>query len=161
MSIAYIGLGSNLANPIVQIKTALQELAELPDCRLSAASSLYRSDPMGPSDQPDYINAVAALETQLSPAALLVELQRLEQLHQRVRLERWGPRTLDLDLLLYDDQRVDTPDLTVPHPGVAERNFVLVPLLEIAPDLRLPDNRSVAELAAAVSQAGLNRLEEM
>lgn len=159
MPVAYVGLGSNLAQPVQQVKTALAELAELPGSSLLATSSLYQSEPMGPSDQPDYINAVAALETKLSPTDLLVELQALENRHDRVRQQHWGPRTLDLDLLLYADQQINSPDLSVPHPGLAERNFVLIPLYEIAPDLRLPDDRRLLDLVQGCSQAGLRRLE--
>ncbi len=158
--IAYIGLGSNLEDPITQVKSALQELAELPQSTLLSASSLYRSAPMGPSEQPDYINAVAALETNLSSDELLSELQRLEDVHQRVRRERWGPRTLDLDLLLYGGDRINSEHLTVPHPGLSERNFVLIPLFEIAPELILPDNCPLAELVKHCSQAGLQRLAD-
>ena len=157
--VAYIGLGSNLEQPLEQVQTALSELDELPQTRLLQSSSLYRSDPMGPADQPDYINAVAAVETSLTPDELLSELQNLEATHQRVRKERWGPRTLDLDLLLYGNVCINSEHLTVPHPGLSERNFVLMPLFEIAPDLILPDNRTLSELVEHCSQAGLQRLE--
>jgi len=159
---ACIGLGSNLQSPIEQVRTALSELAELPQSRLLRASSLYRSAPMVTEGdavaQPDYINAVALIETTLSPHDLLHQLQRLEQRHQRVRERHWGPRTLDLDLLLYGDECINTPDLVVPHPGLCERNFVLIPLFEIAPDLRLPDNRALADLVAVCSSEGLERV---
>jgi len=135
----FIGLGSNLENPTDQVIQALKELQDLPDSTLQACSSLYRSDPMGPQDQPDYINAVAMLDTLLTPIALLDQLQALEQIHQRKRLQHWGPRTLDLDLLLYGKQLINCERLTVPHPGLTERNFVLWPLAEIAPDLKFPD----------------------
>jgi len=135
--IAYVGLGSNLADPESQVQTGLAELQTLPQSRCLAHSSLYRSAPMvaaGESvdDQPDYINAVAALETVLEPAVLLAELQHLEALHQRIREQRWGPRTLDLDLLIYGDSCINTAELTVPHPGLSERSFVLYPLAEVA-----------------------------
>ncbi|KUJ87259.1 MAG: 2-amino-4-hydroxy-6-hydroxymethyldihydropteridine pyrophosphokinase [Halomonas sp. 54_146] len=132
---AYIGLGSNLASPIDQVRQALSELATLPLSQLVAASSLYASRPVGPQDQPDFINAVAALDTRLSPLALLDQLQALEQQHRRRRQRHWGPRTLDLDLLLYADEHIDTPRLRVPHPQMNARAFVLVPLAEIAPTL--------------------------
>lgn len=160
MTTAYIGLGSNLDDPPGQLRTALTELDALPQSRLLRASALYRSTPMGPAGQPDYINAVAALETALSAHALLQQLQRLETAHRRVRAERWGPRTLDLDLLLYGDQRIDSRALTIPHPGLAERNFVLFPLYEIAPGLVLPDNRGIAALVANSPREGLQRLTE-
>lgn len=112
--LAYIGLGSNLESPIEQVREALNELAMLPLSRLVVASSLYASRPVGPQDQPDFINAVAALETHLSPLALLDQLQALEQQHRRRRQRHWGPRTLDLDLLLYANDAIDTPRLRVP-----------------------------------------------
>ncbi|MET3999326.1 2-amino-4-hydroxy-6-hydroxymethyldihydropteridine diphosphokinase [Marinobacterium sp. MBR-109] len=143
---AWIGLGSNLEDPLLQVSTALQELKQLPDTTLVAHSSLYRSDPVGPPGQPDYINAVAALDTRLEPEALLDALQAIEQVHQRVRKIHWGPRTLDLDLLLYGDQVISTPRLTVPHACMTERNFVLWPLAELAPELILPDGRPLNTL---------------
>lgn len=143
---AWIGLGSNLEDPLAQVSTALQELTQLPDTTLAACSSLYRSDPVGPPGQPDYINAVAALDTRLEPEALLDALQAIEQMHQRVRKIHWGPRTLDLDLLLYGDQVISTPRLTVPHAYMTERNFVLWPLAELAPELILPDGRPLNTL---------------
>jgi 2-amino-4-hydroxy-6-hydroxymethyldihydropteridine diphosphokinase len=112
---------------------------------------------LGPP-QPDYINAVAALITRLSPEDLLAKLQAIEQRHGRVREQHWGPRTLDLDLLLYGNQVIATPDLIVPHPGMLERNFVLIPLFEIAPKLQLPDNQSLEALAVACPRDGLERL---
>ncbi len=156
---AYIGLGSNLQSPVAQVESALVELAGLPHSRKMRASSLYRSAPMVAEGdlaaQPDYVNAVALIETTLSPHQLLAQLQQLEQQHQRHRERRWGPRTLDLDLLLYGDATVVSSDLQVPHPGLCERNFVLIPLFEIAPDLRLPDNRALADIVSACSRAGL------
>ena len=143
---AWIGLGSNLEDPLAQVSTALQELKLLPDTTLAARSSLYRSDPVGPPGQPDYINAVAALDTRLEPEALLDALQAIEQMHQRVRKIHWGPRTLDLDLLLYGDQVISTPRLTVPHAYMTERNFVRWPLAELAPELILPDGRPLNTL---------------
>ena len=143
---AWIGLGSNLEDPLAQVSTALQELTQLPDTTLAARSSLYRSDPVGPPGQPDYINAVAALDTRLEPEALLDALQAIEQMHQRVRKIHWGPRTLDLDLLLYGDQVISTPRLTVPHAYMTERNFVLWSLAELAPELILPDGRPLNTL---------------
>lgn len=159
---ACIGLGSNLQSPIEQVRSALAELDALPQSQLLRASSLYRSVAMtavGDDEaQPDYINAVALIETTLAPHELLQQLQQLELAHRRVRERHWGPRTLDLDLLLYGDEVINTPDLVVPHPGLCERNFVLIPLYEIAPDLRLPDNRSLADLVAHCSREALARL---
>lgn len=157
--IAYIGLGSNLEAPVNQVQTAITELAGIRQSRLLRSSSLYQTAPLGPAGQPDYINAVAALQTSLSADDLLTELQQLENRHQRVRRDRWGARTLDLDLLLYGDEIIKSERLTVPHPRLGERNFVLIPLLEIAPDLILPDNQALAELAMRCSRDGLQRLE--
>ena len=160
MVTAYIGLGSNLADPRTQLLRAFDELARLSRARLLARSSLYRSAPMGPPDQPDYLNAVAALETDLDPLALLAELQAIEAVHRRVRGERWGPRTLDLDLLLYGEQRIDLPTLTVPHPGLYERNFVLYPLAEIAPGLEIPGHGPLGELLARCARGSLAIVEK-
>ena len=157
---AYIGLGSNLADPQTRLRRAFTELAQLPKSQLVAQSSLYRSTPMGPQDQPDYLNAVVALETALSPLALLAGLQAVEAAHQRVRGERWGPRTLDLDLLLYADQTIDLPTLTVPHPGLYERNFVLYPLAEIAPRLVIPGLGVLGELLARCERGSLVVIEK-
>ena len=144
---AYVGLGSNLDDPVAQVRSALDELGELPHTLRVAQSSLYRSPPMGPAGQPDYVNAVAVLDTGLEPRALLRELQAIEARHGRVRgAERWGPRTLDLDLLVYGDWCSSDPGLTVPHPGIGERPFVLWPLLEVAPGLRVPGLGVVRDL---------------
>lgn len=158
-TIAYIGLGSNLEDPVNQVRSAFDELNQITQTRLIKHSSLYRSDPVGPPGQPDYINAVAELETQLEPIPLLRELQAIEQAHQRVRLVRWGPRTLDLDLLVYGNQQIDEPDLIVPHIMIAERSFVLLPLAEIAPDLAIPGLKPLNELLTETSQEGLSKLE--
>jgi 2-amino-4-hydroxy-6-hydroxymethyldihydropteridine diphosphokinase len=146
MTISYIGIGSNLSDPLRQVRTALSELAEIPKTRLIAQSSLYRTPPMGPSEQPDYINAVAGVETTLPVEELLQELQRLEQQHQRQRLIHWGPRTLDLDILLYGDTVIQSAILSVPHPGLTQRIFVVQPLMEIASTLVLPDGRRLKEI---------------
>lgn len=133
---AYVGLGSNLKGPVRQLDSAFDLLAEIPDTRLVARSALYRSAPFGGIEQPDFVNAAAALLTRLSAANLLVELQGVESRRGRLRDgARWGPRVLDLDLLVYSNLVVDDSDLTLPHPGIAERNFVLLPLREIAPGL--------------------------
>ncbi len=160
MSTAYIALGSNLADPRRQVCAAFEALARLPDTRLLARSDLYRSTPMGPADQPDYINAVARLETALAPLELLDALQAIEQQQGRVRHgERWGPRTLDLDLLLFADTIIEEPRLTVPHPGLAQRNFVLTPLMDIADKaLIIPGQGTLAELQARCRADGLERL---
>ena len=157
--VAYIGLGSNLQDPIAQVRQALTDLEQLPESRVTARSSLYSSSPMGPKDQPTYINAVAQIETRLSPLALLGELQAIEDRHGRVRgAQRWGPRTLDLDLLLFGQAVIDEPTLTVPHPGVLEREFVLYPLAEIASDLTIPRIGKLADLLRDRPLGGLQRL---
>lgn len=155
--IAYIALGSNLDNPQQQVLRAITELDALPGTHITAVSPWYRSAPMGPSDQPDYINGVAKLETDLSPLPLLQALQNIEDTHQRVRQEHWGARTLDLDILLYGDQIIDHPKLQVPHPGMATRNFVLLPLADIAPQLMLPNKTSIAELLESCPSEGIVR----
>ena len=143
---AYIGLGSNLEAPERQVRLALTELAALDQTEFEQASPLYWSAPLGPPGQPEFVNAAARLRTRLEPLHLLDALQAIEQGHDRVRGERWGPRTLDLDLLLYGGERIDSERLIVPHPRLHERRFVLQPLADIAPDLRLPDGRRIAEL---------------
>lgn len=159
---AFIGLGSNVGEPVAQVRAALGALDRLPDSRLHAASALYQSHPMGPQDQPDFINAVAWLTTALAPHALLDELQQLEGAAGRQRDgQRWGPRPLDLDLLLYGDARIADERLTVPHPGVAERPFVLRPLADIAGDRVIPGNEhSVMEICTALADDSLRRLAE-
>ncbi|MGJ7458121.1 2-amino-4-hydroxy-6-hydroxymethyldihydropteridine diphosphokinase [Halomonas sp. MA07-2] len=152
---AWIGLGSNLDDPRRHIEQALEELDRLPLTRRLGASRCYVSRPLGPRDQPDFINAVALLETRLSPLALLDQLQALEQRHRRVRARRWGPRTLDLDLLLFDDSVLSLPRLSVPHPELTHRAFVVLPLLELAPTLALPDGLRLAGLAEALEADGL------
>jgi len=135
----YIGLGSNLDEPIKHITTAIKELQNLVGCQLVSASSLYRSAPVGPAGQDDYINAVACLTTTLEPEQLLDSLQAIENAHQRVRVERWGARTLDLDILLIDNKQINTARLTVPHTYIQDRNFVLIPLFELAGDISIND----------------------
>ncbi|WP_462379486.1 2-amino-4-hydroxy-6-hydroxymethyldihydropteridine diphosphokinase [Pseudomonas sp. Marseille-QA0892] len=153
---AYVGLGSNLSDPPAQLRTAMQALSSIQGAELIRSSSLYGSDPLGPSDQPRYVNAVVALETTLSPIALLDALQSIEQQHGRVRkAERWGPRTLDLDILLFGNQTIDEPRLTVPHYHMHARPFVLYPLSEIAPELALPNGDSLAEWLEKCPSDGL------
>lgn len=150
-----MGLGSNQDGPARQVRTALTELDELPGCRVLRSSRLYRTPPWGPQDQPDYANAVAVLDTGLLPHELLMALQALERAHGRVRGERWGPRTLDLDLLLYDDLTMTTADLILPHPRLHERAFVLVPLVELAPRLEVPGRERVNDLLQGVDASGI------
>lgn len=156
-----MGLGSNLDSPARHVRAALDDLAVLPETRMRAASRLYRSSPWGLEDQPDFVNAVAALDTRLPPEALLAELQTLEKQAGRVRDgARWGPRVLDLDLLLYGDRVSDDPHLTLPHPRMHERAFVLVPLLEIAPGARIPGRGSAAACLAGLDDRGVVPEEE-
>ena len=157
---AYVGLGSNLQDPAAQIARAFSELAALPGTVLTARSPPYKSPPMGPQDQPDFINAVAAVTTSLAPEVLLQALLSIERAHGRRRDgTRWGPRSLDLDLLLYGDQVVQGPGLVLPHPGLHERAFVLYPLADIAPQQRVPGQGTVAELRDRHRDARIARLE--
>ncbi|MGF1732029.1 2-amino-4-hydroxy-6-hydroxymethyldihydropteridine diphosphokinase [Photobacterium kasasachensis] len=153
---AYIAIGSNLGDPVAQAKKAIAALKEVPEIQVVAESSLYSSTPMGPQDQPDYINAVVAIDTTLSPLDLLDRTQAIELEHGRVRkAERWGPRTLDLDIILYGDLVHNCERLTVPHYGMKVREFVLYPLAEIAPDLILPDQTALQTLLRQVDRNGL------
>ncbi|TFW33266.1 2-amino-4-hydroxy-6-hydroxymethyldihydropteridine diphosphokinase [Massilia horti] len=156
--IAYIGIGANLGDARANVKDALARLARLPGTRLVRASSSYRTAPIDSSGD-DYINAVACLSTELPPHELLAALFEIEQANGRERPYRNAPRTLDLDLLLYGDQVIDTPSLTVPHPRMLERAFVLVPLLEIAPDVDVPGKGRAREFAAAVAHQAITRLD--
>ena len=156
MNTSYIALGSNLDNPLQHVKTAVSDIAKLGT--VAACSSWYRSDPVGPQDQPDFINGVLALETHLAPLPLLDALQHIEQSHQRVRDQHWGPRTLDLDILLYNDQVVALERLSIPHPWMTERGFVLFPLLEIAPTLVMPNGEAVVTLASQLDPTALEKL---
>ena len=159
---AYIGLGSNLHDPVRQLKSALTALAQLQQTRLAGCSRMYRSAPMGPQDQPEYVNAVAVLDTTLATEDLLRELQAVEQAQGRVRgAVRWGPRTLDLDILLYGNEVINSSRLKVPHPGMRQRSFVLYPLAELAPTLVLPDGTTLASLLVQCSADGLAPLEPM
>jgi 2-amino-4-hydroxy-6-hydroxymethyldihydropteridine diphosphokinase len=156
---AYVGVGSNLEDPRAQVLRAIDRLAQLPLTRLELTSPLYRSRPLGPVVQPDFVNAVAGLLTRLDAPALLAELRALEvALGRPARHPRWGPRVIDLDLLSHGRERRTEPALTLPHPGIPERNFVLYPLADIAPDLDLPGLGRVAELAGRVTAEGLARL---
>lgn len=155
---AWVGLGSNLDGPGDQVRTALDELAALPETRLEAASPLFHSAPQGGPPQPVYVNAVARLRTALSPGALLEALLAIEARHGRRRSARNGPRTLDLDLLLYDAERIDTPALTLPHPRMHARRFVLEPLLAIDPDAEIPGLGPVARIVGACEDPPLTRV---
>lgn len=158
---AYIALGSNLSEPQRQLRTAFDALARLPDTQLIARSSLYRSAPVGYADQPDFVNAVAAIRTALAPRALLGKLLELEREQGRVREFVNAPRTLDLDIVLYGEQMIHEPGLSVPHPRMHERAFVVVPLAEIAPDALVPGRGRVRELLAGVDAASVTLVREM
>lgn len=158
---AYIGLGANLDNPAKQLTTAVAAIDALPQSRIDNISSVYSSPPMGPQDQPDYLNAVLALDTELTPAGLLESLQAIENAQGRQRGERWGARTLDLDILLYGDQVVAEPQLQIPHPGLKQRNFVLLPLMELAgAKLVLPSGEELGTLAAGCGDGTLLRTSQ-
>ena len=140
----YIAIGSNLASPLEQVNAAIQAIGEIPDSRIMAVSSFYRTPPLGPQDQPDYLNAAVALDTALAPEELLNHTQRIELQQGRVRkAERWGPRTLDLDIMLFGHETINTERLTVPHYDMKNRGFMLWPLFEVAPDLTFPDGASL------------------
>ena len=156
---AYVGIGSNLQGPARQIENAKGLLAEIPKTRLKSVSSSYRSGPFGGVEQPDFVNAVAALLTRLLPLELLAALQDIESRQGRERDDtRWGPRVLDLDLLVYSDRKVDEPGLTIPHPGIGERNFVLLPLGEIAPELVVPGLGRVASIPVNMDEPSISRI---
>ncbi len=157
MITAYIAVGSNLADPVAQANAAIDALKLLPKSEFILASKLYSSTPMGPQNQPDYINAVVAIKTELTPLELLDCTQAIELEQGRVRKdERWGPRTLDLDIVLYGNEVIDSERLVVPHYGMHEREFVLYPLAEIAPNLTLPDGTELTTLLTNVDRNGLS-----
>ena len=152
----YIALGSNQSMPLQQVKTALEALEHLPRTRLVACSPFYRTKPLGPQDQPDFLNAVVALDTALPPEQLLDSTQAIERNQGRVRKEqRWGPRTLDLDIMLYGNQVIKADRLIVPHYGLKEREFMLYPLADIAPDRIFPDGEPLSERLKLVDKNGL------
>lgn len=156
---AYVGLGSNLDSPVRQLESAFELLAKIPRSRLVQRSALYRSAPLGGVEQPDFVNAVATMLTQLTAGELLLELQRIEQARGRERgAVRWGPRVLDLDLLVYSNQEIDEDQLTVPHPGIGERNFVLLPLEEVAPELVIPGLGPLANISVSGSASEISRI---
>ena len=158
MNLAYVALGANLGDPASTVRAAFGALANLPESRVVHCSSLYRTAPVGLTDQPEFVNAVAALETTLAPESLLDALLDIESRFGRIRAEKNGPRTLDLDLLLYNDQTLDLPRLTLPHPRLHLRAFVLYPLAEIAPDLALPGRGRISAWLPAVANQGIIRL---
>jgi|TARA_B110000914_G_scaffold130815_1_gene114288 2-amino-4-hydroxy-6-hydroxymethyldihydropteridine diphosphokinase len=154
----FIGIGSNIADPESQIHSAQQALMTLPMTQFVVCSSMYKSPPMGPQDQPDYINAVTELETLLTPHDILDCLQRIEEQQGRVRGRHWGERTIDLDLLLYGDELIADARLKVPHIGIAQRAFVLYPLAEIDADIMIPGIGLITSLLAECPRDGLERL---
>ncbi len=158
MARAYIGIGANLGDAPTQVRAAMAAIGALPDTKLASASSLYRTAPVGYADQPDFINAVAAVDTTLAPHALLAALQDIEQRFGRQRSFKDAPRTLDLDVLLYDDRHIDDTVLNVPHPRMHERAFVLAPLAEIAPGCEIPGHGSVAALLAHCADQTIAKL---
>jgi len=150
----YIAVGSNLASPLDQVNAAIAALGEIPHTAIAAVSSFYRTPPLGPQDQPDYLNAAVALDTELEPETLLDNTQRIELQQGRVRKEeRWGPRTLDLDIMLFGDRIIRSDRLTVPHYDMHNRGFMLWPLAEIAADLIFPDGKSLASLLQTLNSA--------
>lgn len=156
--LAYIALGSNLLNPLNQVMAAFNEIENMPKSRLLKKSSCYSTIPSGYSDQPDYINAVVLIETELSPHELLSELQKIEYLHKRERSFPNAPRTLDLDILLYGDERLNTPELTIPHPRMHERAFVIFPLQEIDENITIPLIGDIAKIAKELDPKIAKRL---
>tara|TARA_B100000470_G_C19729170_1_gene363762 strand:+ start:508 stop:996 length:489 start_codon:yes stop_codon:yes gene_type:complete len=161
MHTVYLGLGANLNAPRKQINAAVAALKALNDVEFVCVSHDYASKPMGPQDQPDYVNAVACVKTALKPEQLLDITQAIELKHGRVRKEeRWGPRTLDIDILLFGNDVINTPRLTVPHYGLTEREFVVYPLLEIAPTLVLPNNQSLADITKTLPLNDLQQLPQ-
>lgn len=153
----YIGLGSNLQDPIAQIKQALNNLTKIPNTDLIKVSSLYSSKSLLP-DQPNYVNAIACLHTSLSAESLLNHLQHIENTQGRQRVQHWGARTLDLDIILYGNEQIDTPSLTVPHSQMALRSFVLVPLIEINPELILPSGQPIQTLLKNCPSQNLQKI---
>jgi len=156
---AFIGLGSNMEEPARQIERAIGLLETIPDTELISRSSLYRSGPLGAIAQPDFVNSVAKILTLLDAHSLLQYLQAIERSQGRVRGERWGPRVLDLDLLVFGDAKIDQSTLTVPHPGIAGRNFVLLPLQEIAPELIIPGLGCISDIAVNRTEPRISRID--
>ena len=159
MTLAYVGLGANLGDPRKTVSEAMLELGRLPRSRVIGRSSLYRSAPLGSGPQPDFVNAVISLDTDLGPESLLDELQRIEKRHGRERPFPGAPRTLDLDLLLHGDARISAPRLTVPHPRMHERAFVLKPLTEIAPQASIPGRGAARDLLPACKDQFVERID--
>lgn len=154
---AWLGLGGNIGEPVAAMAASIRALDAHEEIAVAAVSSLYRTPPWGLADQPDFFNAVIGVDTQLSPRALLEFCLETERTLKRVRAERWGPRLIDIDLLLFADQAIDEDGLKVPHPRMAQRAFVLAPLAEIAPQLDL-DGQTISQRLSAMDRAGIERL---
>lgn len=157
---AYLGLGANLGDRQGAIAQALKELGVLPTITVTAVSSLYQTAPVGVLDQPDFLNAVAEVQTTLAPRPLLAQILQVEQQLGRVRTVRWGPRTIDIDILVFGEKQMEEPDLTIPHPRLAERAFALVPLAEVAPNLCLPgeDETMRKKVDRLIAQGNISKL---
>ena len=152
----FVAMGSNLGDREAHILQAADDITQLPDCTSLVASAIYQSAPMGPQDQPDYLNSACSFECELTPQQLLVELKTIERQHGRTQSTlRWTARPLDLDILLFGDQQIESPELTIPHPGIASRSFVLWPLAELQPDLHLPGLGPVQELMKSCEPLGI------
>lgn len=158
MTTVYIGLGSNMESPKLHVTNAIKALGEIQSTHTKKTSSLYKSKPVGPPDQDDYINAVAELETELAPLELLDKIQIIENEHGRVRNERWGPRTLDLDILMFGDEVINNERLTIPHPEMMNRSFVLVPLAEINADCLIPGKGLLRDVLTSIDRDSLEIL---
>jgi 2-amino-4-hydroxy-6-hydroxymethyldihydropteridine diphosphokinase len=157
---AFIGVGSNLNDPVTQVRSALMAMVRASDWKVESQSSLYTSPPMGPVDQPNYVNAVIRLSTKLDCRELLGRLQDIETAYGRVPSDiHWGPRVLDLDILLFGEIEIHAADLTVPHPGILQRSFVVVPLAEIAPDCILPNGITASDMAERLTHDDLQRID--
>jgi len=155
----YLGLGSNLSNPVEQLKIALNTISDLPQTQLVNSSSFYASKPLGPQDQPDFVNAVCKIQTKLSPQVLLKALQQIEVEQGRIKKRHWGERLIDIDILLYGEQIIVENNLTVPHLQMIARDFVLVPLNEISPGLVIPNKGEVSKLLSNLKESYLIALD--
>jgi 2-amino-4-hydroxy-6-hydroxymethyldihydropteridine diphosphokinase len=155
-----IGLGGNIGDPLEAMRSALRALDENPNCKVLRISSVWKTPPWGVTDQPDFLNACAAISTTLEPRAFLDLCLSIEKDLKRIRDQRWGPRSIDMDVLFFGDRKISEEGLTVPHPRIAARAFVLVPLAEIAPDLRIAGTK-IAQLAAKADVSGMSRLDEV
>ena len=159
MTIAYIGLGSNMNSPVKQIKSAITSIEEIISTKIIGVSSLYKSKPVGPQNQDDYINAVIKIETKLVPYQLLECLHDIEEKHGRIRKEHWGPRILDLDILIFGNEIMVDEKLTIPHPEIENRSFVLAPLIEIDPDCIIPKKGLASDLLATIGKDNIVQIQ--